>query len=151
MEFWIWLIIIGLFILAEVVTDQLISIWFALGALAAMIVSVIVDMPDMSIWLELTAFVVVSAAALIATRPLVKKFLQKKQTPTNADRAIGEVVVVTEDINNLLAKGAVTVFGTPWTARSANEMQIPAGTSVVVEKIEGVKLFVRPISVNSNQ
>ncbi|MDR3344042.1 MAG: NfeD family protein [Oscillospiraceae bacterium] len=141
MEYWVWLIALGILLLAEAATAQLVTIWFAAGAVAALIASVC----DAPLWLQLTLFVVVSAVSLAATRPLVKKMNRKAKTATNADRVLGETAIVTEDIDNVLGKGKVNVGSVPWTARSADGGTIPAGVSVRVEKIEGVKLIVLPI------
>jgi len=88
-------------------------------------------------------FLAVSAIALIATRPLVKKKILLRTTPTNSDMVIGESAVVEEEIDNLAGIGAVKVQGKIWSARSDNGEQIPAGSIVRVSKIEGVKLIVK--------
>ena len=88
-------------------------------------------------------FIAVSGAALILTRPLVKKLTAGKIVPTNADRVLGQTGKVTETIDNESAAGAVYVDGKTWTARSADGTVIPAGSRVVVESMEGVKLFVK--------
>ena len=85
----------------------------------------------------------VSAIALAATRPLVKKYARGKAVPTNLDRVIGETGKVTEDINNENATGAVYVDGKTWTARSDDGTVIPAGEQVRIVKMEGVRLFVK--------
>ena len=85
---------------------------------------------------------VVTLILLISTRPLVRRFLDKKETPTNADRVVGKTAVVTEEIDNVLEKGRVTVLGGDWRAHSTNGAVLPVGTRVKVERIEGVKLFV---------
>ena len=90
----------------------------------------------------------VTAAALAATRPLVKRWTAGKAVPTNADRVLGQTAKVTEAVDNENAAGAVYVDGKTWTARSADGSVIPAGTQVTVERIEGVKLFVKPCEKN---
>lgn len=87
---------------------------------------------------------VVTLVLLLATRPLVKKFLQNKETHTNADRVVGQTAVVTEDIDNLAAHGRVEVLGNDWAARSTENVRIQKGTKVQVVRIEGVKLIVTP-------
>ncbi len=82
---------------------------------------------------------------LIATRPLTKKILSKKKQPTNADRNIGQIAVVTEEIENLKDKGAVKVNGVVWTAKNTADDPIPAGEKVRILRIEGVKLIVEKI------
>lgn len=142
MMIWIWVALLALFIIVEAATAQLLTIWFAVGSLAALITTFITD----NIIIQVIVFVVVSAIALAVTRPLVRKMTQAKKQPTNADMYIGKEAVVTEDINNLEAKGLVKVGGSVWTARTeVDNYTIPAGSHVTVIKIEGVKLIVRPI------
>ena len=135
-----WLVAMVVLLVIEAVVPGLISIWFALGALAALI-SALFHAP---IWLQLVWFVVVSVLALILTRPLVKKWTRTKKQPTNADMVLGEEAVVTETISNTDGKGMVKVKGAVWSARSADDSIIPAGKTVTVKAIEGVKLIVEP-------
>ena len=85
----------------------------------------------------------VSVVVLLATKPLVKKYLRPRIQATNADRCVGRTGVVLEDIDNLAATGQVRVCGSVWSARSTDGAPIAAGTTVVVDRIEGVKLMVR--------
>lgn len=133
-----WIATFILLIVAEAATVQLITIWFAAGAVGALIANLL-NAPD---WLQWLIFLVVSLATLIVTRPLVKKFTNKKIQPTNADRNIGEQAIVLEDIDNTLGKGSVNIKGVTWTARSLNGECIEKGAMVIVDKIEGVKLIV---------
>ena len=145
MMVWIWVALLALFIIVEASTAQLLTIWFAVGSLAALITTFITD----NIVVQVIVFVVVSAIALAITRPLVKKMTQTKKQPTNADMYIGKEAIVTEDINNLEAKGLVKVGGSVWTARTeVDNYTIPAGAHVTIVKIEGVKLIVRPVLYN---
>ena len=139
---WIWVALLAAFIIIEASTAQLLTIWFAVGSLAALISTFITD----NIIAQVIVFVVVSAIALVITRPLVKKMTKAQKQPTNSDMYIGKEAIVTEDINNLEAKGLVKVGGSIWTARTeVDNFTIPAGSHVTVIKIEGVKLIVRPI------
>ena len=138
-EFILWIVSLIAFIVVEAVTAQLVTIWFAAGALCALVAEVL----DAPLWLQLTIFVVVSAITLAATRPLVKKMKSKPSVSTNADSIIGQKALVTEDIDNLAAKGRADVNGMSWSARSENNTVIPAGTEVVIQRIEGVKLIVK--------
>ena len=142
MMVWIWVALLAAFIIIEATTAQLLTIWFAIGAFAAIVTTFITD----SIVAQVIVFVVVSAIALAITRPLVKKLTKANKQPTNADMYIGKEAIVTEDINNLEAKGLVKVGGSIWSARTeVDNYTIPAGAHVTVVKIEGVKLIVRPI------
>ena len=134
---WIWLGAIVLFGVVEAATAGLVSIWFVAGALAALIAVLL----GAGIWVQLVAFVVVSAAAL--TRPLVKKITAGRSVPTNADRVLGREAKVTETIDNENSTGAVYVDGKTWTARSVDGIVIPVGEQVEVSSMEGVKLLVQ--------
>ena len=133
----IWLVAMVACIILEVSTVSLTCIWFALGALAALIASLC----GAPIWLQVVWFFVVSILSLIATRPLVKKF-NSKTTPTNADMVIGQTCVVMEPISNLSETGAVKVGGKVWTARSEDGSVFAPGECVTAVRIEGVKLIV---------
>lgn len=135
---WIWLGAIVLFGVVEAATAGLVSIWFVAGALAALIAVLL----GAGIWVQLVAFVVVSAAALALTRPLVKKITAGRSVPTNADRVLGREAKVTETIDNENSTGAVYVDGKTWTARSADGSVLPAGSRVEIRRMEGVKLIV---------
>ena len=135
----VWLVLLVVFVVFEAATVQLVSVWFALGALAALIAAIC----HAPAWLQIVLFILISAVSFAVTRPLVKKFSTSKIQKTNADRCIGDTAVVTEEINNLEAKGQVKVDGNIWTARSENNDIIPAGEKVTVIKIEGVKLIVK--------
>ncbi len=137
---WVWLALLVLFIITEIATVQLTTVWFAGGALVSMLLAAF---GVKSITVQIIVFLAVSIILLIATRPLVKRHINKKSQPTNADRSIGQAAVVTEEINNLLGKGSAKINGVEWTARSENGDIIPAGSTVTVTKIDGVKLIVK--------
>jgi len=135
-----WLAAIIVFLVVEALVPGLVSLWFAFGALGAF-VSALLHAP---MWLQIVWFLVLSILSLCLTRPLAKKYVNGKTQPTNADMVIGRECIVNEEINNLLATGAVTVNGKVWTARSEDDdIIIPAGETVVAVRIEGVKLIVR--------
>lgn len=135
----VWLIAFVVFLAIEVATVGLVSIWFCFGAFAAMIGATFHIDPI----LQLVLFFAVSIILLIATKPLVKKVLQKKMIPTNADRIIDGKGIVLEDIDNLKNSGTVKIDGKIWSARSKREKQtIRAGAEVTVLEIQGVKLIV---------
>ncbi|MBQ9664328.1 MAG: NfeD family protein [Oscillospiraceae bacterium] len=137
-----WLVAMVVLLIVEAAIPGLVSIWFAIGALAALI-SALFHAP---VWLQLVWFLVVSVLTLILTRPLVKKYVNSRTTPTNADMGIGKDAVVTERIDNLHAKGAVLLDGKTWTARMSSETQTAdVGETVRVLRIEGVKLIVEKI------
>lgn len=136
----VWLFAVVIFLIIEALVPGLVSLWFAVGALAALL-SAVLGAP---LWLQLLWFFVVSVAALFLTRPLVKKFVNGKVQPTNADSLIGKECVVTEGIDNVRALGAVKIRGMEWTARAENDdAHYAAGDVVTVVSIEGVKLIVK--------
>lgn len=134
----VWAALIVAFCVLEGITAQLVSIWFVIGAIAALIA----QLCGASLIIQIVVFIAVSIVALLVTRPIVKKKLNTKTEKTNADRCIGMQGVVTEVIDNLAPTGQVKVDGKIWTARSSTGENIPEGTVVTVEKIDGVKLIV---------
>lgn len=136
---YIWLSLIILFAIVEALTPAIVSIWFALGALLALIASAL----SAPVWLQITVFIIASALALILTRPLIKRKLNKNLIPTNADMLIGKTGVVVEKIDNIEETGSVKIQGKTWTARSEYGEEILSGSRVVISKIEGVKLIVK--------
>ena len=141
---YMWLIFMVGFVIVEAACPfHLVSIWFAVGSLASMVAAVL----GAQLWLQITLFLVVSVGLLVATLPLVRKFVIPKQEKTNVESVIGSTGYVTEDVDNISAAGQVKLGGMYWTARSEDGHRIPAGTLVKVTKIEGVKAFVAPVPV----
>ena len=141
----IWLVLLLLFAGAEAASVGLTSVWFAAGALCALIAALL----GAPLWVQIVLFLVVSALCLLAVRPLAKRHLNSKVEATNADRVIGEQAQVTEDIDNISGKGAVVIRGIAWTARSEDGSPLPAGTLVKVLRIEGVKVFVERVTAGA--
>ena len=136
----LWLVLLVVFLIVEASTVTIVSLWFAAGALTALIASLL----GAALWLQVLLFLAVSIALLLSLRPLTKKYLSPKKVQTNAPANIGKLAVVTEDIDNIHGTGAVKLSGVIWTARSADGKTIKAGTVVRIKEIEGVKLFVEP-------
>ena len=135
-----WACAIVLFLIIEAVVPGLVSIWFAVGAIPALI-SALVGGP---LWLQVVLFLVSSVAALVLTRPLAKKYVNSRVQPTNADMLIGKDCVVKETVDNLQGTGVVAVGGKVWTARAETEGEIlPVGAVAKVLRIDGVKLIVK--------
>lgn len=134
----LWGALIVVFLVIEGVTAGLASIWFAAGALAALIAQLL----DGALWLQIVLFVVVSALSLALTRPLAKKYVNARVQPTNADMVIGKEAVVTHRIDNVAGTGSASVQGREWTARTEDGSILEAGSLAVVKSIEGVKLIV---------
>ena len=134
----VWLVAAIIFLIIEALSVQLISIWLAGGAIIAMVLALL----NVNFWIQALIFAVVSLVLIILTRPLVKRILNKKIEATNADRSIGKEASVTSEINNVLGKGQVNLSGQIWSARSSDDSVINVGETVIVEKIDGVKLIV---------
>lgn len=135
----LWLIIVVALLIVEAATTGLVSIWFAIGAVVALISSLF----HAPFWLQVLLFIAVSVILLCCTRKWADKYVNSKVKPTNADTVIGKECVVTELIDNVVGTGAVCVDGKVWTARSIDpSVKIPIGSLVTAQRIEGVKLFV---------
>ena len=135
-----WLIAMVLFGVLEAVTVGLTSIWFALGALGALVAAA----ASAPVIVQIVVFLGVSFLTLLLVRPLAQRFVNDRKVATNADRVIGREAVVTEDIDNIQGKGRVSISGADWTARAEDNRPIPAGSKVQVLRIEGVKVIVAP-------
>ena len=138
----IWTALLILMGIGEAVTVGLTCVWFAAGSLVALVVSLL----NGPLWLQIVLFIVVSILCMLAVRPMAKKYLNSKVEPTNADRIIGTETRVIEAIDNLQATGAVRINGMVWSARSENDEPIPVGTLVQILRIEGVKVYVEPVT-----
>lgn len=132
-----WAVFFVIFVVIEISTFDLVSIWIAVGALASMFASIF----HLPLWAQLLIFVITSALLLCVTRPLAKKFL-KEVKPTNSDLDIGKTCTVIEEINNKAGKGRVNLNGVHWSAKTVDNEIIPEGTIVIVKAIEGAKLIV---------
>ena len=134
-----WLCAVILFLIVEALVPGLVSIWFAVGSVPALI-SALCGGP---VWLQVVLFLVCSVLALALTRPLAKKYVNSRVQPTNADMLIGKDCVVKETVDNLQGTGAVSVGGKVWTARTEAEGEVlPAGSVAKVLRIDGVKLII---------
>lgn len=138
MMMWVWIGLTAFFGVLEAATAQLVSVWFVIGSVCALGAHFF----GASQAVQIVVFIVVSALALVITRPIVKKFTETKVQATNADSVIGLQAVVTEAIDNIRSSGAVKVKGIEWTARSVNGDEIEKGEIVTIRSIEGVKLIV---------
>ncbi len=137
-----WLVVIVVFVMIELNTMALTTVWFAGGALAAFFTA----FAGFSIKAQLVVFLIVSLLLLIFTRPFASKFINRGTVKTNVDGLIGKKARVTSEINNQLAQGAAVVGGQEWTARTEDDAcTIPSGTMVLIKEIRGVKLIVEPI------
>ncbi len=133
-----WLIIFLSLLFLELITINLVSIWFAIGALGAMIASCITE----NITIQIIIFIMLSIVSLLFTKPFVQRVRKRKIVPTNLDTVIGQIGVVTKKITKN-DNGEVKVGGKIWTAKSSRS--IDASKEVRILKIEGVKLLVEEV------
>ena len=141
----IWLVLMVLFLMAEASSVNMVSLWFGAGALAALITALLGGL----VWVQIVVFLAVSGLLLACLRPLVRKYFTPRLTPTNVDSVIGTTGLVTVAIDNVAACGQVKLGAMEWTARSSSDETIPVGTLVQVDRIEGVKVFVSPVKVET--
>ena len=134
-----WLAVFVLLIVIELATMGLTTIWFAGGAVAGFIASML----GANVVIQAVVFFVVSIVLLIFTRPFAVRYINSNKTKTNIDGLIGQEALVLEEINNIRETGCARLEGKEWTARSVDDSVIPADTVVIVERIEGVKLIVK--------
>ena len=142
----VWLLLLVVFLAAEAATVSMVSLWFAVSALVALLVALLGG-PG---WLQGTLFLVISAVLLALLRPIVRRYISPRITATNVDSVIGSTGLVTTAIDNVSAVGQVKLGAMEWTARSTSGQPIPVGTRVRVDKIEGVKVYVSPAEVPAN-
>ena len=134
-----WLAVFVLLIVIELATMGLTTIWFAGGAVAGFIASML----GANVVIQAVVFFVVSIVLLIFTRPFAVRYINSNKTKTNIDGLIGQEALVLEEINNIRETGCARLEGKEWTARSVDDSVIPADTVVIVERIEGVQLIVK--------
>ena len=137
----LWLVLLVTFLVVEAATVTLVSLWFAAGALLALLSSLL----GAVVWLQVAVFLVTTAVALAALRPVARKFIHPKVTATNVDAVIGATGLVTVSVDNVTAAGQVKLGSMVWSARSTSGDPIPQGTLVRADRIEGVKVFVTPV------
>ena len=141
MEKILWFVLLLLFLFVEAATVNMVSAWFAIGALAALIATFL----GAKFWLQIVIFLVVSGISLAALRPLARKFFTPRISATNVDAIVGKTCLCVTDIDNLASSGQVKIGDVEWSARSTTGEAIPAGTQVKVDRVEGVKVYVTPV------
>lgn len=143
----VWIFLMVIFLIIEIITLGLSTIWFAIGALAACFVAAL----GLSTGIQMSAFLSVSLVLLYFTRPLAVKYLNSKTTKTNVEALIGKTARVIAEINNLNNKGQVEINGLEWTARSIDDtVTFKENEYVTIVSIEGVKLIVRSMEKIEN-
>ena len=135
----IWTALIILFIVVEIISVGLTSIWFAGGALVALLVCA----AGLGTAVQFAAFVVVSVILILFTRPWALKYMKPKLVKTNYEAAVGKNVCLTETVDNIKGTGPAVLNGQEWTARAYEDGKVfEAGTIVKVKEIRGVTLYI---------
>lgn len=143
METFFWFALLVVFIWAEAATVNMVSAWFAIGSLAALVGSLL----GAKLWLQVVLFLVVSGVMLALLRPIAKKYFTPRITKTNVDALAGKTCLCVTAIDNLNGVGQVKIGDVEWSARSTTGEPISAGEQVRIDRVEGVKMYVTPISV----
>ena len=139
----IWMALVIIFLVVELVTVGLTTIWLAGGALVAFILAAV----GADFWIQLVAFFAVSFVLIFFTRPYAVKYFNPRRTRTNSEELIGEIIKVTRRIDNRSAEGTALAKGLEWSARAvSDDLIIEKDTLVKVIRIEGVKLIVEPVA-----
>lgn len=135
----LWLVLLVVFLVIEIATMGLTTIWFAAGAVVATLLALV----HVPFWLQLIAFLLVSIVMLIFTRPVAVKYFNRDRVRTNVESMIGKEAIVVYEVDNLQGLGRVIVGGQEWSARSTqNDIKIPVGAVGIVKAIDGVKLII---------
>ena len=139
-----WLIASGIFFIAEIITTGFLVFWLGIAGLITMCISFFTD----NLMIQASIFVILSAVLILATKPFVKKFVNKKEyaEKTNAFSIIGKTALVIKDIDSINGVGQIKVDGEVWSAEGINGSNIEKGTKVEVKEIDGVRAIVAPIS-----
>ena len=138
----VWLALMIGFSALEIATVNMVSVWFAGGAMAGMVAQLF----GASVPVQLTVFLLVSALLVGCLRPFVRKYVAPKKIHTNADMVLGQEAYLTETVDNRKGTGALKLGGKVWTVRSVSDTVLEQGTLVRVVKLEGVKLLVEPVA-----
>ena len=142
---WQWcLIASGIFFIGEIMTVGFLLFWFGIASLISMVVSFFTS----NLVIQMVVFLVSSVILILATKPFVKKFMNKKNIATNAYSLIGKTGLVIQEIDNVKGIGQIKVGGEVWSAQSEDNSVIPVNTEIELTKIDGVKAIVKPIKIS---
>lgn len=142
----IWLIASGVFFIIEIFTVGFLIFWLGIGALLAMLISFLTN----NIIIQTAVFVISSGILIFATKPLVNKLTKTETVPTNVYSIVGKKGIVIEDINYSTGTGQIKSEGEVWSAKTNEQINIPKGTEIEIESIDGVKVIVKPLNTINN-
>lgn len=135
----LWIAAIIIFSVTEAAISGLVSIWFAIGSLGAFIAAVC----NAGFTVQVIIFIAVSLISFCILRKSALKSIKNNREKTDIDRIVGSRVLIVEDVDNVRQTGKALINDVEWTVKSSSEESISKGETAIVEKIEGVKLFVR--------
>lgn len=136
----LWAVIFVVLLLIEIITVGLVTIWFAIGSIAALISTFF----GANYYIQIGLFLGISLASLILTRPLVTKYMSKNMEKTNVDEIIGKEAIITKDIIGN-EYGEAKLNGEKWLAKSNDGADLKEGDKVKITSVEGVKLVVEKV------
>jgi len=138
---WIWLAVTVIAIVVEIITPELVSLWFAIGGIVGIAFSFI---PGLPWWGEIIIFAVLSMILLLSLRPVLSKYLKRKSLATNVDRLIGQDIrmITQADFDNL---GTAKIGDVVWSVKSENQSSLLADEIVRIVAVDGNKLIARHI------
>ena len=139
---WVWLAICVASVVVELVTPQVVSIWFAAGAFVCMWLAFI---PGLPWWAQIIIFAVLSVVALFALRPVCRRYLDRRKTATNVDSLIGKQVRMLSEAN-FDVLGSAKIGDVVWSVKGKDDAVLPQGAIVTVEAVEGNKLVAALVS-----
>lgn len=140
MDTTLWLVLFIILLIIEIMTMGLTTVWFAGGAIVALVLAFL----KVDLIIQIVAFLIVSIALLILTRPIAIKYFNQEREKTNADSLIGQKGIVLEAIDTIRGTGRVEVNGMEWAAKGAqSDTSVDKGEIVMIEGIQGVKLIVK--------
>ena len=142
----IWLIASDVFFIIEIFTVGFLIFWLGIGALLAMLISFLTN----NIIIQTAVFVISSGILIFATKPLVNKLTKTETVPTNVYSVVGKKGIVIEDINYSTGTGQIKSEGEVWSAKTNEQINIPKGTEIEIESIDGVKVIVKPLNTINN-
>lgn len=142
----IWVIVAGIFFIAEIFTTGFLVFWFGLSALVVSFLSFFIQ----DIIIQTTIFLILSVILIFATRPLVNKFLQTKSVKTNVFSSIGKHGIVISELDSKKGVGQIKANGEVWSAEEINGKKVPKDAEVVIVKIVGVKAIVSVVELPNN-
>ena len=142
----IWLIASGVFFIIEIFTVGFLIFWLGIGALLAMLISFLTN----NIIIQTAVFVISSGILIFATKPLVNKLTKTETVPTNVYSVVGKKGIVIEDINYSTGTGQIKSEGEVWSAKTNEQINIPKGTDIEIESIDGVKVILKPLNTINN-